>query len=97
AHDLTRLRALGLVQEVDDLGVTFYAPTKGLSLDYVGADLVIRHPKSTLFTLSAFKLTAVGNELWPTLGRRPADQGYLRALGDELRKQGYDYRLQPKD
>ncbi len=96
-RDLIRLQALGLMQEVEDLSVTFYAPTNGLNLDYAGADLIIRHPESTLFTLAAFKLTAVGNELLAPLANQPANQDYLQALGEELRKQGYDFRLQPKD
>lgn len=96
-RDLVRLQALGLVQEVEDLGVTFYAPTKGLNLDYRGADLVVRHPESTLFTFAAFKLTAVGNELRGPLADQPANRDYLQALGEEFRKQGYDFRLQPRD
>lgn len=96
-RDLVRLQALGLIQEIEDLGVTFYAPTKGLNLDYPGADLVIRHPESTLFTFAAYKMTAVGNELLAPLASQPAHRAYLQALGEELRKQGYDFRLQPRD
>jgi len=97
ARDLIRLQALDLIQEVEDLGVTFYAPTKGLNLDYTGADLVIRHPESTLFTFPAFKLTAIGNELLDPLAQAPADMAYLEALGEDLRKQGYDFRLRARD
>jgi len=96
-RDLVRLQALGLIQEIEDLGVTFYAPTKGLNLDYRGADLIIRHPESTLFTLPAFKMTAIGNELLAPLAGQSANRDYLQALGEELRKQGFDFRLQPTD
>jgi len=95
--DIVRLQALDLVQEPEDLNVTFYAPTKGLTFDFNGADLTVRHPERTLFTIPAFKLTAIGNELLAPLALAPTDLDYLRALGDELRKQGFDYRLREKD
>jgi len=94
---IVRLQALDLIQEPEDLSVTFYAPTKGLTFDYNGADLIIRHPESTLFTLPAFKLTAIGNELLGPLTEAATDMDYLQALGEELRKQGFDYRLREKD
>lgn len=94
---LVRLQALGLVREAEDLAITFHAPTKGLNLDYRGADLVVRHPDRVLFTFAAYKLTAAGNELLEPLAGQPANRDYLRALGEEFRKQGYDFRLQPRD
>ena len=97
AKDIIRLQALGLIQEPEDLSVTFFAPTKGLTFDFNGADLIIRHPESTLFTLPAFRLTAIGNELLVSLAHAVTDRSYLRALGDELRKQGFDYRLRENE
>ncbi|MDD9875917.1 MAG: DUF2806 domain-containing protein [Magnetovibrio sp.] len=96
-RDVVRLQALGLLQEPEDLSVTFYAPTKGLTFDFEGADLVVRHPESTLFTFPAFKLTAIGNELYGPLARGAVDTDYLRTLGDEYRRQGYDFRVRMPD
>jgi hypothetical protein len=97
ARDIVRLQALGLLQESEDLSVTFYAPTKGLNFDFVDADLIVRHPDSTLFTFAAFKLTAIGNELLAPLALAPTDLDYLGALGEGFRSQGYDSRLRRQD
>ena len=95
--DIERLQTLGLVQETDDLSITFYAPTKGLTFDYAGADLVVRHPDSTLFTLPAYRMTGASMELLRQFGTDPADAEYLQALGESLREAGYDFRLRKKD
>jgi len=93
AADIGRLQALDLVQETDDLSITFYAPSKGLTFDFIGANLVVRHPSNTLFTLPAYRITGVGRELLAHLGGENADREYLEALGESLRAEGYDYRM----
>jgi hypothetical protein len=92
-EDIARLQALDLVQQTDDLCVTFHAPSKGLTFDFAGADLVVRHPKSTLFTLPAYCITGVARELFIHLDCVSADMGYLQALGKALRADSYDFRL----
>jgi hypothetical protein len=93
AAEIARLQALGLVQETDDMSVTFYAPSKGLTFDYPGANLIIRHPDSTLFTLPAFRISGVARELLAHLSGENANTEYLQALGESLRAEGYDFRL----
>lgn len=88
-----RLQSLYLVQEADDLSVTFYAPTKGITFDYKGCDLIVRHPSSQVFSLPAYQLSATGQEMIALLADVPADMAYLTALGQDLKKQGYDYRV----
>jgi hypothetical protein len=95
--DIERLQTLGMVQETDDLSVTFYAPTKGLTFDFVGANLVVRHPASTLFTLPAYRVTGAALEIFRQLGADSADGDYLEALGESLRASGYDFRLRETD
>ncbi len=93
AADLERLRGLGLVQESEDLGITFHAPTRGLTLDYRGADLVVRNPETEFFTFPAYKLSAVGRELLGALADEPTDVEYLKALAADLETRGFAYRL----
>ena len=59
----------------------------------LGADLIVRHPKSTLFTLPAYRITGVARELFIHLDCVSADMGYLQALGKALRADSYDFRL----
>jgi hypothetical protein len=91
--DIRRLQALDLIQETDDLSVTFYAPSRGLTFDFPGADLIVRHPDNTLFTLPAYRITGVATEMLAHLGSEAADLDYLQALGESLRRDGYDFRL----
>ncbi len=93
--DIQRLQTLDLVQETDDLSVTFYAPTKGLTFDFIGANLIVRHPESTLFTLPAFRITGAAREIFRHLGADDADMEYLQALGESLKAEGFDFRLRP--
>ncbi len=95
--DLQRLKTLWLVQESEDLSVTFYAPTKGITFDFKGADLIVRHPTSQLFTLPAFRLTGVGIAMLPLLADVPVDMEYIEALGQDLKSQGYDFRVRDGD
>ena len=97
ASDIARLQALDFLQETDDLSITFYAPSKGLTFDFVGTDLIVRHPESTLFTLPAYRITGVARELLEHLGGEAANTDYLRALGESLRPDGYDFRLRDKE
>lgn len=92
-NDIQRLKTLGLLQESEDLSVTFYAPTKGITFDFKGADLIVRHPSDQLFTLPAFRLTGVGIALLPLLADVPVDMDYITALGRDLKSQGYDFRV----
>lgn len=91
--DIQRLQTLELIHETDDLSITFYAPTKGITFDFIGANLVVRHPSSTLFTLPAYRTTGAAHEIFHHLGADDADMEYLQALGDSLKAEGYDYRL----
>jgi hypothetical protein len=92
-NDIQRLQALDLIQETDDLSVTFYAPSHGLTFDFPGANLIVRHPDNTLFTLPAYRITGVAAELLAYLGNEATDLDYLQALGESLRRDGYDFRL----
>lgn len=91
--DIARLQTLELIQGTDDLSITFYAPTRGISFDFIGANLVVRHPDSTLFTLPAYHTTGAAQEIFGHLGADTADTAYLRALGESLKAEGYDFRL----
>jgi len=95
--DIINLQTLGLLQEAHDLSVTFSAETKGLTFAYKGADLILRHPDLTLFTLPAFKLSSAGLQLFQLLIDSPVNEDYLRALGIELMPNGYDYRIRLAD
>jgi len=95
--DIINLQTIGLLQESHDLSVTFSAETKGLTFAYQGADIILRHPDLTLFTLPAFKLSAAGLQLFKLLIASPVDEDYLRALGTELGPNGYDYRIRLAD
>lgn len=95
AADLARLRAIGLLTETDDLSVTYMAPTKGLTLEFIGANLIVRHPDSTLFTFPAIRIAQSGIDLLRNLPSAEVDQKYLTALGDGLKERGFDYRLRP--
>ena len=92
-NDISRLQSLNLVRASDDLSVTFYAPTKGITFDFKGCDLIVRHPTSQMFILPAFQLTPTGQEMMGLLADVPADMAYLSALGQDMRTQGYDYRV----
>lgn len=92
-EDIARLQVLSLVQQSEDLSVTFYAPTKGLTFDFRGFNLIVRHPESKMFTLPAFKFTPLGVELLGTLADVPVDRDYVEALGEDMKGQGYDFRL----
>ncbi len=91
--DIHRLQGLNLLQASDDLSVTFYAPTKGITFDFKGCDLIVRHPTSQLFILPAFRMTGTGRSVIQLLADVPADIAYLTALGQILKDQGYDYRV----
>ena len=90
-----RLQGLGVIWEAEDLGITYHSATKGLSLNYRGDKLVIRHPESELFSFPAFRLSPAGLELALAFADGPVYADYLTAFGDSLRGQGYDYRYQP--
>lgn len=92
-NQLMRLQNLGLIKPVDDLSVTFYAPTNGITFDYKGSDLIVRHPSSQLFILPAFQMTGTGMEVMPLVAGLPVDMAYLEALGQTFKEQGYDYRI----
>ena len=92
-RDVMRLQTLGLIQQSDDLSVTFYAPSKGLTFDFNGSDLIVRHPERQLFIMPAFHLTGIGLELLPLLADVPVNMDYLTALGQDLRSGGFDYRI----
>jgi len=92
-QQIAHLQSLGLVQDANDLSVTFYAPTKGITFDFKGADLIARHPTSQLFVLPAFRLTGIGNEIMPLVADLPVDMDYLKALGQDFKSRGYDYRI----
>lgn len=91
--EIARLQTLGLVQETDDLSITFYAPTRGLTFDFSGANLIVRHPENTLFTLPAYRITGAAMEMFSHLGNDTVDRDYLQALGESLRAEGYDFRI----
>ncbi len=93
AADVARLRAIGLLSETDDLSVTYMAPTKGLTLEFIGANLIVRHPESTLFTFPAIRITQSGLDLLRNLPGADVDQKYLTALGDGYKERGFDYRV----
>lgn len=86
--DIQRLQTLELIHETDDLPITFYAPTKGLTFDFLGSNLVVRHPSSALFTLPAYRTTGAAQEIFHHLGADDADTDYLRALGESLKADG---------
>lgn len=92
AH-IQRLQNLGLIKPSDDLSVTFYAPTKGITFDYKGSDLIVRHPERQLFIMPAFQFTGTGLDTMKLLADVNVDMDYLTALGQSLRAQGYDYRI----
>lgn len=91
--DIVRLQTLGLLQDVENLGITFYAPTKGITYDFKGSSLIVRHPTSQLFTLPAFRMSGLGIELLALLADMPVSTEYLTALGKHLQSEGYDYRI----
>ncbi len=93
AADLAQLRAIGLLAETDDLSITYMAPTKGLTLEFLGANLIVRHPDSTLFTFPGFRITQAGADLLGNLPSADVDQKYLSALGDSFKERGFDYRI----
>ena len=86
-------KKLGIIQETDDLSVTFYAPTPGITFDYKGSNLIVRHPSRQLFVLPAFRLTGTGKEIMPLLADVAVDMEYLKALGDDFKSNGYDFRV----
>ncbi len=90
---ISHLQSLNIIQELDDLSVTFYAPTKGITFDFKGGDLIVRHPTSQLFILPAYRFTRTGRELMAVLADVPVDMAYLAKLGQDLKGQGYDYRV----
>lgn len=92
-NQIARLQDLGLVKPSDDLSVTFYAPTKGITFDYKGSDLIVRHPSSQLFILPAFQVTGTGMEIIPLMADSSVDLDYLKALGQTFKAGGYDYRI----
>jgi len=91
--DIAHLQTLGLLQDIEDLGITFYAPTKGITFDFKGSSLIVRHPTSQLFTLPAFRMTGLGVELLSLLADIPVNIEYLTALGKHLQSEDYDYRI----
>ncbi len=95
--EILHLQTLGLLQEAQDLSITFAAETKGLTFAFKGADIILRHPELELFTLPAFKLSSVGIQLFNLLVDSPVNEDYLRALGTELKPVGYDYRIRLSD
>ncbi len=93
AADIARLRAIGLLTETDDMSVTYMAPTKGLTLEFIGANLIVRHPESTLFTFPGIRITQSGIDLLRNLPSAEVDQKYLTGLGDSFKERGFDYRI----
>lgn len=96
-EDILSLQTIGLFQEAQDLSITFAAETRGLTFAYKGANLILRHPELTLFTLPAFRMSSAGIQLFNLLIDSPVNEDYLRALGTELKPHGYDYRLRLAD
>ncbi len=94
---IAHLQSVGLLQEAQDLSVTFGGAERGLTFAYRGAEIILRHPDLTLFSLPAFKLTSVGLQLFDLLIDSPVDEDYLRAFGSELGPNGYDYRIRRAD
>jgi len=97
AEHIENLKNLDLMWQADDLYVSFLAPSKGLTLDYTGADLVLRHSERELFTFQTYKLTEAGRELSKLMHDGTVDADYLSALGSFLKNDGYDFRLKIKD
>jgi len=95
--DILNLQTIGLFQEAQDLSVTFSAETGGLTFAFKGAHIILRHPDLKLFTLPAFKLSSAGLQLFNLLIDTPVNQNFLRALGTELKPDGYDYRIRLVD
>jgi len=95
--DIMQLQDLGLLQDAQDLSITFGAETKGLTFDFRGTQIILRHPENVLFTLPAYKLSSAGLKLFELLITAPVDENYLRAFGSELKPKGYDYRLRLAD
>jgi hypothetical protein len=95
--DVVHIQTLGLLQEAQDLSVTFGGAERGLTFAYRGAEIVLRNPDLNMFTLPAFKLTSAGLELFNLLIDDPVDEDYLRAFGTELKPNGYDYRIRLAD
>jgi hypothetical protein len=97
ADNIVHLQTIGLLQEAQDLSITFSADTKGLTFPFQGADIILRHPELELFTLPAFKLSSAGLQLFKLLTDSPVNEDYLRAFGTELKPNGYDYRIRLAD
>jgi len=97
SEHIESLKNLDLMWQADDLNVSFLAPTKGLTLDFTGADLVLRHPERELFTFQTYKLTDAGRELSKLMHDGTVDTDYLGALGSFMKNDGYDYRLKIKN
>jgi len=96
-EDIMQLQDIGLMQDAQDLSITFGAESKGLTFAFRGAQIILRHPENVLFTLPAFKLSVAGMQLFELLITAPVDENYLRAFGAELKPRGYDYRLRLAD
>jgi len=97
SEHIEQLKNLDLLWKDDDLNVSFLAPSKGLTLDFTGADLVFRHPERELFTFHVYKLTDAGRELTLLMQDGPVDPDYLKALGLFMKSEGYDFRLKIKN
>jgi len=95
--DVLHLQTLGLLQQAQDLSVTFSAETKALTFSFRTADVILRHPELKLFTLPAFKLSSAGLQLFNLLIDSPVNEDYLRAFGTELGPHGYEYRIRLAD
>ena len=96
-EDILNIQTIGLFQEAQDLSVTFGGAERGLTFSYKGAEIILRNPDLTLFSLPAFKLTSAGLELFSLLIDEPVNEDYLRAFGSELAPNGYDYRIRLAD
>lgn len=96
-EQIVHLQTIGLLQEAQDLSVTYSADSRGLTFAFRGGQVILRHPELVLFTLPTFKLSSAGVELFELLTDQPVNEDYLRAFGSELKPLGYDYRIRRAD
>ena len=94
---ISQLQALGILNDSLDLTAVFSAEEGGLTFDYYGAKLILRHDSLAVFSLPVFKFTNSGIQILRLFDGNLVNQNYLKAFGQGLDPLGYEYRLRLPD